>query len=195
MVGKFFSTLMRYLTLTLIVCAILASCGNPFGLPAAFLTNAVDSSVTLYALSGTPVNQPSGYLIYGGNKVRTDLSSQLDFAFDFDTAGRAVLLPTAALKLTAGSGFQISPLDFDSIKIAPVNGYNDSTGFVVTENSVVLAQSSRGNALSCTFNVSAPLYAKLQVLAIDDSARSINFKILRDSNCGYRGLEPGLPRH
>src|SRR5207237_7711891 len=193
-VGKFFSTLMRYLTLAFVVCAILASCGNPFGLPAAFLTNLVDT-VTLYALSGTPVSQPSGYLIYGGNQVRTDLSSQLDFAFDIDTADQAVLLPTAALKLTAGSGFQISPLAFDSIKIAPVTGYNHSTAFVVSEGDVILAQSSRGNALSCTFNIINPLYAKLHVIAIDDSSRTINFEILRDSNCGYRGLEPGLPRH
>src|SRR3954462_6581292 len=194
MVGKFFSTLMRYLTLAFVVCAILASCGNPFGLPAAFLTN-ISDTVTLHALSGTPVNLPSGFLIYGGSTIRTDLSSQLDFAFDIDTAGRAVLLPTAALKLPAGSGFQISSLVFDSIKLAPITGYNDSTAFVVTENTVLLAQSSRSNALSCTFNIINPLYAKLHVLEISDSARTITFEILGDYNCGYRGLEPGLPRH
>src|SRR2546423_5927435 len=186
---------MRYLTLAFVVCAILASCGNPFGLPAAFLTNIVDSSVTLYALSGTPVHLPSGFLLYGGTTVRTDLSSQLDFAFDIDTAGQAVLLPTAALKLTAGSGFQSSPLVFDSIKIAPITGYNDSTAFVVSENDVVLARSARGNALSCTFNIINPLYAKLLVLDIDSAARTITFQILGDNNCGYRGLEPGLARH
>src|SRR3982751_5883122 len=98
---------MRYFTWAFALCAILASCGNPFGLPSAFLSNVVDT-VTLYALSGTPVNQPSGFLLYGGHRVRTDLSSQLDFAFDIDTAGRAVLLPTAVLKLPKGSGFQIS---------------------------------------------------------------------------------------
>src|SRR5438045_5601649 len=130
---------MRYLTLAFVVCAILASCGNPFGLPAAFLTNITDT-VTLHALSGTPVNLPSGFLLYGGTTVRTDLSSQLDFAFDMDTAGQAVLLPTAALKLPAGSGVQLRPLVFDSIKIAPVTGYNDSPAFVVSEISVLLAQ-------------------------------------------------------
>lgn len=185
---------MRYFILAFVVCAILASCGNPFGLPAAFLTNSVDT-VTLFALSGTPVSEPSAYLIYGGTRIRTDLSTQLDFAFDMDAAGQAVFLPTAALKLGVGSGFQISPLDFDSVKIAPLANYNDSTAFVVAENSVAIVHSSRTNALSCTFNVSYPLYAKLHVIDIDTLARSVEFEILQDSNCGYRGLEPGLPRH
>lgn len=192
--GKFFSTFMRYFLLALVGCAILAACGNPFGLPAAFLSNAVDT-VTLYALSGTSVSQPSAYLIYGGSRIRTDLTTQLDFAFDIDTAKQAVFLPTAALKLGVGSGFQISPLDFDSVKIAPLANYNDSTAFVVAENTVAIVHSSRTNALSCTFNVSYPLYAKLHVIAIDTAARSIQFEVLQDSNCGYRGLEPGLPRH
>ena len=194
MVGKFFCTFMCYFFSAFVVCAILASCGNPYGLPAAFIVNKVDT-VSLYALSGTPISQPSAYLIYSGARVRTDLTSQLDFAFDIDTAGRAELLPTAVLKLGTGSGFQISRLDFDSVRVAPTTGYNVDSALVVTENNVVLAQSSRANALSCTFNIVYPLYAKLQVLTIDMAARSIDFLILRDSNCGYRGLEPGLPRH
>lgn len=194
MVGKFLSTFMRSFIVAFVVCAILAACGNPFGLPAAFLTNAVDT-VTLYALSGTPVSQPSAYLIYGGARIRTDLTTQLDFAFDIDSAGQAVFLPTKALKLGAGSGFQISALDFDSITIAPLTKYNDSTAFVVAENTVAILHSSPGNSLSCTFNVSYPLYAKLHVIDIDSTARSIKFAILGDSNCGYRGLQTGLPRN
>jgi len=38
-----------------------------------------------------------------------------------------------------------------------------------------------------------PYYAKMQVLFIDDAARAIRFRILTDINCGYRGLQPGLP--
>jgi hypothetical protein len=184
---------MRYFISSFVVCAILASCGNPFGLPSAFITNAIDT-VSLFALSGTPVYQPSGYLLYGGARIRTDLTSQLDFAFDIDTAGRAVLVPTAALKLGTGSGFQNSALVFDSIKVAPTSGYNDTTAFVVTD-SVLPVHSSPGNSLSCTFNVSYPLYAKLHVIQIDTAERSIKFEILSDLNCGYRGLETGLPRH
>jgi hypothetical protein len=37
-------------------------------------------------------------------------------------------------------------------------------------------------------------YAKLHVLAIDRAARRLDFEILTDINCGYRGLEPGVPK-
>ena len=37
--------------------------------------------------------------------------------------------------------------------------------------------------------------AKLgRVLGVDATARRLNFEILVDQNCGYRGLEPGLPK-
>jgi hypothetical protein len=83
---------------------------------------------------------------------------------------------------------------FDSVKLAPITGYNDSTAFMLTDSTVIV-KSSPGNALSCTFSVAYPLYAKLRVIAIDTAARRIDFEILRDINCGYRGLETGLPRH
>jgi len=41
-------------------------------------------------------------------------------------------------------------------------------------------------------------YAKLHVLAIDTTSgpngRRIDFEILTDINCGYRGLAPGVPK-
>ena len=37
-------------------------------------------------------------------------------------------------------------------------------------------------------------YAKLQVVRIDTIARRIDYNILVDLNCGYRGLEPGIPK-
>jgi hypothetical protein len=36
-------------------------------------------------------------------------------------------------------------------------------------------------------------YGKAHVLAIDTLARRIDLEMLVDQNCGYRGLEPGLP--
>jgi hypothetical protein len=44
---------------------------------------------------------------------------------------------------------------------------------------------------SCAFGT--PYYAKMQVLALDDSARAVRFQILNNINCGYRGLTVGLP--
>src|SRR6266571_4314313 len=112
---------MRYVTLLLLACSLTAACGNPSGL-AAYISNKPDT-VTIYALSGTPVALPSGYSIPAQTAVRTDAASSFDFAFDIDTAGRALLLPTGALKLGQQSGTQISALQFDSIRIAPTSNY------------------------------------------------------------------------
>jgi hypothetical protein len=46
---------------------------------------------------------------------------------------------------------------------------------------------------TCSFGANASYYAKLRVLAVDAAARRIDFEILVNTNCGYRGLEPGLP--
>ena len=184
---------MRYLTLIMVgatVCAAAAvGCGNPLGLPGAFITNRTDT-VSLYALSGTPVYQPSGYSIAARSAVRTEQSVPFDFAFDIDTAGRALLYPTGALKLGTQSGLQISAQDFDSVLIAPTANYHLDTALVVTANSVVIAQST---SVTCSFGILAYYYAKLHVLAIDSVARRMDFEILTDINCGYRGLNSGLP--
>jgi len=189
---------MRYFILAFLACAAFAACGNPLGLPAAYSTNTVDSLVSLYALSGTPVSLPSGYSIINAlqHVVRTDQGQPFDFAFDIDSTGQAVLLPTGALKLGKQSGLQISALPFDSIKIAPTTGYNLDSAQIVNVNSVLILRSA---SFTCSYGLPGVLYAKLHVLDIDTTStpngRRIDFEILNDLNCGYRGLEPGVPRH
>ena len=46
--------------------------------------------------------------------------------------------------------------------------------------------------ITCT-SVAVPKYAKLEVVAIDDGAKLVAFRVLTDDNCGFKGLEPGLP--
>jgi hypothetical protein len=187
---------MRYFILAFLACAAIASCGNPLGLPPAFISNTVDT-VSLYALSGTPVSLPSGYSIIGQRAIRTDQGLPFDFAFDLDSTGQAVLLPTGALRLGKQSGLQVSALPFDSIKLAPTSNYNLDSAQVVDLNSVLILHSS---SVTCSFNIPAVYYAKLQVVEIDTTSnrpegRRIKFAILSDLNCGYRGLEAGVPRH
>jgi hypothetical protein len=40
-----------------------------------------------------------------------------------------------------------------------------------------------------------PKYGKMEITAIDPSpgVRTITFRVLTDDNCGYRGLDPGIP--
>jgi len=186
---------MRYFFLFLFVCVIWASCGSPIGLPPAYVPNKVDT-VSLWALSGTPIAKPSGYVISGRQAVRTDVYPLFDFAFDIDTAGRALLLPTGAVKLGRNSGLQLVTAKFDSIHTAPLADYNRDSATVVAADDVVLAHSI---PTTCSFALPAAYYAKMHILTIDTTSggdgRRIDFEILVDVNCGYRGLDTGLPRH
>lgn len=186
---------MRYFILGLLGCAALASCGNPLGLTAV-ISNEVDTLVSVYALSGTPVSLPSAYSIIGRRVVRTDLGQPFDFAFDIDSTGQARVYPTGALKLGKQSGLQISGQDFDSLKIAPTGNYNLDSAQAVNVNTVLILHSS---PLTCSYGAPGVLYAKLHVLDIDTTStpngRRIDFEILDNLNCGFRGLEPGVPRH
>jgi hypothetical protein len=56
----------------------------------------------------------------------------------------------------------------------------------------VFVARSRVSSLYCVY-VAVPRYGKFLVLSIDPTARSITMQALVDLNCGYRGLEPGLP--
>ena len=184
---------MRTFSLLFVVLALAAACGDPLALPPAAIPNRTDT-VSLYALSGTPVTTPSGYGIGFRQVVRTDQSSQgFDFAFDIDTLGRPVLLPTGAMGLPRASGMQRTLHAFDSVTVAPTGTYHSDSVMVVDSNSVMIIHS---RPLVCSFGITSIYYAKLHVLAIDTTSaeRRIDFEILTNVNCGYRGLEPGLPK-
>jgi hypothetical protein len=170
-----------------------AACSNTTGLPAAGITNVVDTT-SLFALFGTPIATPSAYdlngRLTGHPLVRTDQASAFDFAFNFDSLRRPVLLPTGAVGLGQSSGLQQASVPFDSIKVAPTGGYVLDRGLVVDSGAVVIV---RSRPTGCLFGVTVFTYAKLVVVAIDTTVRRIDFRILVDQNCGYRGLEPGIP--
>ena len=74
---------------------------------------------------------------------------------------------------------------FDDIKLAPSNGYT-------TDSAVAVEIGQRWLVRSRVFcGLGVPQYAKLEILSFQDS--SVTFKVLADNNCGYKGLEPGLP--
>lgn len=170
------------------LAVLVSACGETL-LPKASFPNGVDT-VSIYALSGTPVSTPSAYSMEFRQPVRTDQSSGFDFAFDIDTAGRAVLLPTGALKLGRQSGIQKTTIPFDSIKIAPTSNYQRDSAVFVDSNTVAFIHS---RPLTCSFGLQTVFYGKLHVLAVDNTGRRIVLEILTDVNCGYRGLEIGLP--
>ena len=170
-----------------------AGCGSDLGLPPPGIENRTDT-VSLFALSGTPVWEPSVYIIGYRQVARSDLSAAgFDFAFDIDSLGRALLLPTGALRLATGSGIMLTQHAFDSITVAPSSGYDNDSATVVDSGSVAILHS---RPTTCSFGITSIYYSKLHVLRIDTTAaqRRIDFEILNNVNCGYHGLEPGLPR-
>ena len=84
-------------------------------------------------------------------------------------------------------GFQARTESFEAIKSAPSNGY-------ISDSPVPIAPGERyvvRSRIVCSIGV--PKYAKLEIVSFDDVARTVSFRILIDDNCGFRGLEPGLP--
>ena len=171
----------------LAVGAAVAACDNPFALPPASVT-ALDTVITLYSLTGSPVDEPSAYDMVLVRLVRTDQDYNFDFALNMpDSLGDTVpvLLPPGALGLTRDGGLQISKTPFDSITYAPNSGYDQASGQRLQTGTVVLASS---RTQSCNYNIAYPLYAKLQVVQVDTAARSVTLHMVLDPNCGYRSL-------
>ena len=172
------------------VASLALACGNATGLPAANITNVVDT-VSLYALRGTDISLPSAYTLEGALAVRTDQTTLVDLAFDFDSIGEPALFPTGAIHLGTFSGLQRVTTPFDTITLAPTGSYVFDKPLALDTGTIVLV---RSRPTTCVFGPTVSLYAKLRVLAVDSTARRLDFEILVDQNCGYRGLAPGLPK-
>ena len=189
---------MRPIRLFSAFCALLAAaalegCGDPLSLLPANITNREDT-VTVFAATGTPLSLPSGYIIQARQRVRLDQVSSFDFIYDVDPAGRTVLLPLGAVVSTGNTtglpGFLAIPTPFDQIVLAEQLGY-------VTKDTVVaeVGKTFYVRALldgSCALGV--PYYAKMEVLSVDTPTRSMRFRIVTNINCGYRGLQLGIPK-
>jgi hypothetical protein len=168
-----------------------AACSSDQNLPTATVTNFVDS-VALSAITGTPINQPSAFSIPDRQAIRTDRSSNFDFAFQL-VGDTAQLLPLRYLGVAATSGVnpgvQLTTTPFDDIEVALKNDYVTEAAVVVKPGDVLYARSR----LVCT-SLSVPQYGKLEILSVDPVTRVLRFKYLVNNNCGYTSLQPGLPR-
>lgn len=177
------------LVVTALAGAVVACDTNP--LPPPTIAN-VEDTISLYALDGTPLTQPSGYNIQLRQVLRTDRDARFDFAFNITPTGQAVLLPTGAMQLGRASGILPQSVPFESVQTAPGSGYTDTTFVAVDSGAVAVVRSRPSSCL--VFSSVVHFYGKVQVLQIDTVARRIDLRVLVDQNCGYRDLEPGLPR-
>lgn len=147
-------------------------------------------TVTLYALNGTPIGTPSAYALIGPEIVHTDQTATFDFAFNIDS--QPVFMPSGLFPgLQRNSGLLPSTAtSFDAITAAPTQGYVMDHSVVVSVGTLLLLQS---RTQLCADGTNHALYGKLHVLALDLVARTVQFEVLVDENCGYLSLTPGLP--
>jgi hypothetical protein len=175
------------------VIAFLAGCDNTLTLPPATIANRIDT-VTIFALRGTAISDPSGFDLISGRTSRTDRQTEeFDIAFDIDEQGRALILPASALGLAAQSGLQPADVHFADITIAPLEDYELEDPLEVGVESVFIVR-SRPETLGCAFFVGQlPRYGKFRVLSLDSDTRQLTLEVLVNVNCGYRSLEVGIP--
>lgn len=176
------------------LCAALAqACGDPLSLSPAVFDNREDT-VTVWAATGTPIHLPSAYSIARRSRIRLDQTSTFDFIYDISPGGRRVFVPLAALVPTEGTagtpGLQETTTPFNSITLAEQLGYVIKDSVEAVRGHVYYARST----LDGTCALGIPYYAKLEILSFDSAARSVTFRILTNINCGYRGLQHGLPK-
>ena len=180
----------------LVVAALLVSlgCSDPNALLPASLSNTVDT-LTLWPLSTGPLNQPTAYSLNSRNGVRTwDLGTDFEFVYDVDAAGRPVFLPIDLLGLLSKNAFKPglirATIGFDQMTKAPLNGYVTSDTVPIAVGETYYLRSS----VSTCAAIGVPLYGKLEILAIDATTKAVQLRALADQNCGYRGLNLGIPK-
>jgi hypothetical protein len=169
---------------------VAAGCGSTSDLGPASDANVVDTT-TLYALEGTPITQPSGFSLPERNPVRTDQTTAFDFAFNIDDEGQAVFLPLAVLGLggsSANPGLLPTTTPFDSIVRAERDGFTTDDTVAVAVGTTLLGRSR----VVCS-SLGVPQYGKFEVLEVNPVERSVTLQFLVNINCGYIGLEPGIP--
>lgn len=169
-----------------------AACDDPNELPDATVQNVVDT-VTINAVRGTPPNVPAGFDLVDSRPVRVDQTISFDFIFDLTDDLDPVFVPIDLLGLVSeGSvppGFIPQSKPFEDVTIAVQNGYSQGDTLRFAEGDVLMARSR----LTCSSYGGLPLYGKIHIIDVDSVARQVTFEHLVDLNCGYRGLEPGLP--
>jgi hypothetical protein len=176
--------------LPLLALSLVAACGDSDNLAEPTTENIVDT-VTVGSLTDTPITTASGFSVSAG-AIRTDLDAGFDFAYDIQGApetGLKVMLPRAALGITSGGtaepGVMRREEAFDDLETAPSNGYVTEEAVPVALGEVYIVRSR----VVCDIGV--PVYAKIEIIGFEDN--SLVLKRLKNVNCGYRDLEPGLP--
>lgn len=174
---------------TVLVLAALAACGDPIRIRAQFET--VEDTVTVFAVTGTPVIAPAALSTVRHEAVRIETTRDFDIVFDINQAGEAVLYPVQLVGGSPGTtGILKATQGFDAIVEAPRDGYVTEDPTVLTVGEVVLIEAE---PVFCAGTINPWIYSKLVVDEIDVTTRTVVVRMVVDPNCGFRSLDEGVP--
>ena len=168
--------------------AALTSCGDPTRVRARL--EPVSDTLTVFALSGTPLSVPTALNTALRQVVRADPAFNYDVVFDINEAGRAVIYPPLLVGPFGSAGIQKSTLPFDQLLEAPVSGYDASAAVEVNPGETVVI---RAASTACARELNAFIYSKLVVDSVNTTVRTIHFRLRVDPNCGFRSFAEGIP--
>jgi predicted small lipoprotein YifL len=177
----------------LVTAALLTACGDPLSLPPASLENRIDT-LKLYSVGQSPIHLPSAFVMVARQTARLDQLVNFDFVYGTDAGGGHYFLPFAAVAPTPQTvrlpGFLATGTDFDAITVAEQVGYLTRDTIPLTVGQVLYVRS----AVDPNCGIGTPYYGKLHVLGFNEAEHAVLFRFLINVNCGYRGLELGLPK-
>lgn len=180
--------------------AALTACDDTLGLRA--FQEVEFDTLSAYAMTQTPISFPSAYSAASGVVVRVDPEIAFEVAFDLPGTGKVQLIPARRIsptRLVTGIptaspqvGMQLIKGTFESMTRAPSGGYTYDSTFAVGPGEGIVMELA-GDA--CQFSLASQQYAKLVVDSVNTARRLIHFRAVRDPNCGFRSLQPGVPKN
>lgn len=177
---------------SLLALTLLAACGDPLSLPAATIENRVDT-LKLYSTTQSPIFQPSAFVMLARTPARLDQLVLFDFIYDTRSTGEHFFLPYAAVAPTPQTsrlpGFLPTETPFNDITVAEQVGYITKDTIPLSVGKILYVRS----AVDATCGIGLPYYGKLEVLGFNEEEHSVRFRFLINVNCGYRGLQLGIP--
>jgi hypothetical protein len=188
---------LRIISAAVFGAAIAASaCTDPIHITAQDAT--IVDTLTVYALSGTSPSVPSGLDIFTRQPVVVDGLAAFDIAFDIESPTQVRIYPVRFVVTSPAGvrqvGIRKQAGTFEQLVNAPSGVYQTDSSVAVAPGELAVIQTTRAfSGEFCQFALQPYLYAKLSVLSIDMAARTIQFELGLDPNCGFRSFLPGVP--
>jgi len=190
------------LPVAVVAGSLLGACGNPNAVTASIKN--IDDTASVFALTGAPESGPTAVDISWPRPMRASpfASFRWDVVFDILGDTQAVAIPPAAVSAVGSAGLQPTTTPYDQITNAPTTGYKDSTAINIQAGSVFYVQSFSYQCTQQPVVARRYMYAKMIIDSVHyfaydpitaPSGRVIYYRMRTDPNCGFTGLETGIP--